>query len=383
MKYVIIGDAGSIFIKQYIESVLLPRNWEIILLKEGYVNPDYLHFYKENNVILEDLWSGCRSLFRHVPFIRSTLVIKSWCRYIKRKYEDVSILHVHGLNRSRGNIALCLRSITKKFIISVWGDEIFRQKMSTLTKYRKYYDSADAITMATSIMRERFCDIYNYRYSHKIRMNKFGIGLFDTLDSLTLSREQICTKLGIRVPNKIIVLVGHNGREAQRHIDITRALNYLPKKYLDKIIVIYTMTYGVKDKKYEDELKSLINELGCESVYLTRFMNEFDIACLRKVSDILIHAQLTDAFSASIQECLYSGCIVLNGSWLKYTELPQSETRLVEYDNISDIPHFLAKIIDNYQEYKKQALDNRRILREMSSIDITALKWQETIDSIL
>lgn len=383
MKYLVVGDAGSIFIKQFIEFVLLPQKWDIILLKEGYINDDYLRFYDENNVVVEDLWSGYWGFLKVVPYLRSSIAVKAWSRYIKKKYGEFNVLHVHGLNRSRGNIAMELRKITMKLIISVWGDEIFRHGERTLMSYRRYYDCADAITMATSQMRTRFNEFYGNIYYHKIHMNKFGIGLFDILDSLNLTRDQICSKIGISDSNKKIVLVGHNGREAQRHLEITSALKMLPLQYQKQIILVYTMTYGVKDEQYEENLKALINQLDCECVYLTNFMNEYDIACLRKVSDILIHAQLTDAFSASIQECLYSGCVVLNGSWLKYTELPECENRIVEYDKISDIPNVLTHVIDNYQEYKIKALNNTEVLRDMSSICVTAFKWLETINSLL
>ena len=55
MRYLVIGDAGSIFIKQFIEYVLLEKDNEIVLLQEAYVSPEYLEFYNQNNVYLEPL----------------------------------------------------------------------------------------------------------------------------------------------------------------------------------------------------------------------------------------------------------------------------------------------------------------------------------------
>ena len=66
---------------------------------------------------------------------------------------------------------------------------------------------------------------------------------------------------------------------------------------------------------------------------LRQLLDEEKMAKLRCISDIMLHAQPTDAFSASVQECLYCGAIVFNGAWLVYNELDEIDARLVPFSD--------------------------------------------------
>lgn len=381
MKILVIGDAGSIFIKQYIEYVLLDGKNQVVLIEENALNSDYKSFYDENNVIIEPLWNKKWSFLRNIPRVRSMIGVPLWCSYIKKKYGEFDLVHIHGVSRSRGDIALNMRDSTKKMIVSVWGDEIFRNNAKILADFEKYYKCADRITMATKKMYDTFISVYGEKYADVISINKFAIGLFDKIDNVKVqySREELCDFFGIEHPEKITVFVGHNGREAQRHIEITKVLSNLSKEYLEKITLVYTMTYGVKSQQYLDEMLTVAKKLGCDIVVLKEFMNEDTAARLRNICDVLLHAQLTDGFSASIQESLYSGSIILNGSWLPYEELPDYKDCMIEYDHIEDIPKILMDVLENYKTYKSKFVSNRETLRSISSLEITTQKWNETI----
>ncbi len=382
MRVLVVGDSGSIFIKQYIENVLLPiTNIEIVLIQENISSRQYLDFYKENQVVVEPLVFKKNKFVFKFPVIRSYLGVKLWADEIKKRYGSFDMVHVHGLNRSRGNALLFLHKIAKKAVISVWGDEIFRASEKVCNKYIKYYDLANYITVSTKAMWEKFSQTYGDRYRDKIVMNKFAVGLFDRIDKFKseYTREQLCEEFGVKSPNKLLVFVGHNGRLAQRHLEITRALKKLPQSYKDRITLLYTMTYGVPGQDYLSELESEAKSVGCEYTVLKEFLDENSMAKLRCICDILLHAQLTDAFSASIQESLYAGSIVLNGSWMPYDEIPDYKEHYIEYDNVDDISDVLCEIIDQYQEYKSKFNINREVLRSISSTETTTKAWVENL----
>ena len=376
MKVLIIGDASSIFVKQYIEYVLLDGTNQVVLLQENPLFEGYREFYESNNVQIEPLWNKKNSFIKKIPVIRSILGAKLWCSYIKKKYKHFDLIHVHGVNRSRGNIGKYLRNICDKLLVSVWGDEIFRNSPETMKKHKVYYSCADRITMATKVMVDRFNSVYNNEFAAKVSMNKFAIGLFDKIDVVKkeFTREQICEEFGIKHPEKTLVFVGHNGREAQRHTELTKELLNLPQELKDNIILIYTMTYGVRDNAYIEEMEAAAKQTGCEYVILRDFMNEETSAKLRSICDIMLHAQLTDGFSASIQESLYSGSIIINGSWLPYNELPDYKECVVEYDDITQIGQVLQTVLENQELYKSKFKANRDILRQISSLEITTEK---------
>ena len=385
MKYLVIGDAGSIFIKQYIEYVLLDPSNEIVLLREGLLNPNYEEFYQKNGVKVESLWQKKWRFLQNIPRIRSMVGVPLWCRYIKRKYGEFDCIHIHGVSRSRGDMALQLRKICKRMVVTVWGDELFRYGERTLARFEKYYAIADGITVATKKMYKDFLTVYGEGYRDRLTVNKFAIGLFDRIDVVRReeSREEICRSFGIKHPEKRTVLVGHNGRPAQRHIEITKALSALPKKYVEEITLVYTMTYGVAGESYLEEMIAESKKIGCDVVVLREFMDENTTARLRSICDILLHAQLTDAFSASIQESLYSGSIVVNGSWLPYEELPDYRKCMVLYDDVSELPVKLAEILDHLEEYREKFAANQSILRSLSSREVTTKQWRETLKGII
>jgi len=384
MKYLIIGDAGSIFIKQYIEYVLLDSDNEIVLIQEGALNDNYREFYRQNNVKIEPLWQNGWHFIQHIPRVRSLLGVPLWCKYIRQKYGCFDCVHIHGVSRSRGDISLRLRKICKRMIVTVWGDELFRHSKYVLEKFEKYYANADAITVATKKMYADFIAVYGEKYAPRLSINKFAIGLFDKIDDVkgTISREALCAEFGIKEPNKFTVFVGHNGRPSQRHFEITRALQSLPQAYADRITLVYTMTYGVPGAQYLEDMLSETKKIGCDYVVLRSFMDEETAARLRCICDILLHAQLTDAFSASIQESLYSGSIILNGSWLPYEELPDYRECMVSYDDVSQLSHKLMDVLDQYDAYKAKFAANKDILRALSSREITTQQWKNTLNSV-
>ena len=382
MRYLVVGDAGSIFIKQYIEYVLLGEGNESVLLQEGYVSPDYFKFYNQNNVHLEPLATKKNKMIMRIPVVRSILGVKIWCREMVKKYKYFDFVHVHGLNRGRGNVAKYLRKYVNKVAISVWGDEIFRKTERELKNYRRYYNLADYITLSTKAMYKKFFQTYGNDYKHKVSLNKFAIGEFDFIDEArkNYTREEICKEFGVINPKKRLVFVGHNGRVAQRHLEITNALQMLKKEELSEICLIYTMTYGVKDAQYLENLEREVKILGCDYVILREFLNEEKIAKLRIICDILLHAQLTDAFSASIQESLYAGAIVFNGKWLPYTDLPSDMQCLIEYEDFEEMIAKLREVLASYDTYKESFKGNKEILRNISSIEITTKAWKEALN---
>ena len=74
-------------------------------------------------------------------------------------------------------------------------------------------------------------------------------------------------------------------------------------------------------------------------------MSDIEVAKLRYATDIYINAQITDAFSASMQEYLFSGAIVFNPRWLSYPEISEFGLSCIEYNDISEIPKAISKAL--------------------------------------
>lgn len=382
MKILVIGDSNSIFIKQYIEYVLLDegRN-QIVLIEENSTNGDYMKFYSEHGVAVEPRVNEKNRILARIPKIRAGVANRIWCSQIRKKYGRFDLVHIHGLNYSRGNIALYTRGNTEKLAITVWGDEIFRVDDKTAAAYQKYYDVADRITVSTTDMYRKFDTVYGGKYRSVVTMNKFGIGVLDYIDQVKklYSREQICREYGIRDPDKRTVFVGHNGRAAQRHLEITKSLAALSEAARKNITLVYTMTYGVPGEDYLNSMVAEAQKLGCDFVVLRKYMNEIQTAKLRSICDVMLHAQLTDAFSASICESLYAGAVIFNGSWLQYNDLPDHHRCFVEYDQIEEIPGKLEMLLEDFDVHKSSYAGNTGVIRDICSREATTQKWKQSL----
>ena len=135
------------------------------------------------------------------------------------------------------------------------------------------------------------------------------------------------------------------------------------------------MTYGNKDADYENQLQATGKDLVCDVIFFYDFMSSEDTARLRRVADIFIHAQPTDAFSATVQEFLYSGTIVLNGSWLRYNELNNNGVEYYEFDKIENIPILLMETIKDIDRLKERMQLNTERIYKISSWEANANTW--------
>lgn len=359
MKVAIIGDCNSIFIKQYIEYVLL--NDEVVLLAENSVNSHYRLFYERHNIKVLPLYGGMRKWMRGIPFFRSRVAAFFWSKAAIRFMKHFDCVHIHALNQLRGYLGECLRKKTDNLIISIWGSELLGRNTKYLKSLTPYYGMANHITLESEKMIDTFKQVYGSAFNGKLTKTVLFLGIFDYMDVISHQSgpKELCDFFNIKSYDKWKVFVGHNGREVQRHFAITDELEKLPQEIKDKIVLVYTMTYGCPDSSYLMSLKEKANNSGCESVFIEDYLTEEGIAKLRLICDILIHAQPTDAASASVRECLYGGSIVVNGDWLRYDFIPDYEKRLIEYSDLKEVPGIITDIISNNEKYQTMRQYNK------------------------
>ena len=139
------------------------------------------------------------------------------------------------------------------------------------------------------------------------------------------------------------------------------------------------MTYGVPPQPYMNDLKQLARGSGCSFSFIEGYQTEENIAKLRLLCDILLHAQPTDSASASFFECMYVGAICLNGSWLPYPFISDYHNRVIEYDDIPQLTDIVKDIVENYNDYKSKYAINVGFRNGYLSARENALIWKQII----
>lgn len=379
MKHVVVGDCNSIFVKQYIESVYENKD-NVILIVENPLTQSYGDYYRSNGVHLEPFFSE-NSLLKRIPVLRSILGSRLWVRRIIKKYGSIDTVHIHSLNYSHSAIAKAFKAKTNRLVITIWGDELLRWSKKKSIHLKPFYALADIITLSTPIMNTRFKELYGEILANKVSMCGFGLGILDEIIDVSskYNRAEICKHLGFLCANKINVYIGHNGREAQRHEELTKLMIQLPQEVKERINLVYTMTYGVPSTQYLTNLKEMAYQTGCTISFIEGYKTEEEVAMIRLACDIMVHAQLTDAASASIRECMFAGAIVLNGAWLPYNDIPNYKERIFEYEKVEDLPKILSNIVCNYDEYKLKYESNRYNWSGLWSLKTAAIEWRKAL----
>lgn len=353
MNIAVIGNCNSIFVKQFIEFEWSEKD-HVVLLAESPVTKEYVSFYQSRGVVVIPMFGKGVSWAQRIPGVRAYLGAYSWAKAALKECGSFDVVHVHGLNRSRGLIAKYLRSKTRSLVISVWGSELLGQTEKQLKDILPYYRISDTITFETDQMIAKFKESYGDEFNNKIDKAELFLGIYEYMDRIAKqnTREELCQSFGIKDTNRLNVFVGHNGRDVQRHFEITEQIKRLPEEVKGRINLVYTMTYGTPQGDYLNNLKTEAQKTGCPSYFIEGYLSEDSIAKLRLVCDILIHAQLVDAASASLRECMYGGSLVINGAWLKYDFIPRYNERVIDYSSLNEITEKLSDVVLNPEKYQ-------------------------------
>ncbi|MCK4531081.1 MAG: glycosyltransferase [Candidatus Marinimicrobia bacterium] len=370
----LIGNGNSVYVKNYIEHVLLAYDYKVSIFTDRVHDREFIDYYKNKGV---DIITRTRSIpiIKHIPKIRvleDVIMIKKLIKIIGRFH----IVHVHYVNRLNTILIPVLRKHSDHIVVTYWGSDFLRKSTQKIRSLKRYLALADTITFNNNDLIGKFNHIFKDAFIKKTTKAKFGSDIFNTIAVNQETEDINKCKDSINIPkDKYIIVIGHNRNKNHHQLEILKQIASTDKKYLKKICIIFPMTYGNKDADYEDQLQATGKDLVCDVIFFYDFMSSEDTARLRRVADIFIHAQSTDAFSATVQEFLYSGAIVFNGSWLKYDELKNNDVEYFEFEYMENIPKLLMSTIKNIDTIKKRMKLNQERIYKISSWEVNADKW--------
>lgn len=304
----------------------------------------------------------------------------------KIKSKNIEVVHIHFLSPSYFFYKKLFNNT--KLIITFWGSDLYRvPKSSRLNKYlqKQVIKQADIITVVQEKMVRDFHETFGFE-NKPVYVTRFGSPIdFMLIDKIDEKKEKEF-KEKYKVPEDDIVLtLGYSSDPNKNHEYMINEIMILNKNKKNLFIFI-PMTYG--NNEHREKIKKYCQEIlqknNIRYVILQDYMNDQEVAILRKITDIMVNVQDTDAFSASMQESLYAGGIVINGSWLNYDELSKKGAY---YETISELkPGALSSkieyIIDNLKELKEKAKINKEIIRNINDFDMRE-EWVKVYNKVL
>lgn len=364
MNILIIGNADSVWIKEYCACVLLKRDCEVTI--SSHYNQVFRSFYKENGIaVIEQAWDeDCNRIKRFFYFLRELRSVR------KKKYD---FIHVHFCSRYNLRLASFLPG-TK--IATFYGSDLFRISCKTRREVAHYLKAFEKIVLLNTKMVSYFeSDERLKRFLGKVSVFDFGItNLYYLRTSINNVTTNECKrKFGID-SGKIVVAIGYNKSEAQQHNEVIRAIKKLPADVKKNMCLMFHMSYGKCSITYWEEFNRLLKDIGCEYVVVKDFLTEYNLAYLRMSVDIYINAQTTDALSATLLEYFYAGSIVISGSWLKYQELDNMQIKYQKFTRFEELPLLIINAI-NTTEKKQEIEHNRLAIWNNYSWDVRCNQW--------
>lgn len=345
-RVLMLADADSFWTRRYMEHLLLPEGYEVVLFPiwgNGGKNDD---FYRENGVkVYRD--GHTLPIVRHIPRARMWARIALNARDLKA-LGPFDIVHNHYL--SQRDLALgqaIARRFHAKWACSFYGSDLLRAGDGALKKMKPYLERCDAISVHSELNREKIRRVYGDAVADKTTLLYFGQTGYGDIDRARerYTRAQCRAHFGIE-EGRFVVCVGYSASSAQQQLEAVEAMAQLPPERLSRMTLVLQQTYGLNDPDYVARTRELAGRLPLQTVTLTHFMGPEESAMLRLSADVFVQSIKTDAFSASMQEYLYAGACVLKGAWLGYPQLDEMNISLAEFDNFSKLPSLLARAMD-------------------------------------
>lgn len=366
-RILIIGNADSVWVKDYCEYVLKSIDSDVFILSSD--NSRFQDYYRLNHIKV--------CLF---PEGKKVISGKKLCKIMHESKFD----YVHVQFGSRFNIraALAIKRHTKQVIVTFWGSDLLRLNWLQAIELSLYLPLVDRIIVLTHNMLDSMQNNHLLRrFCKKVTIQDFGINILEQID-LIESEDVIAFKQKRGIPQDAVTIgVGYNKSEGQQHLAVIDSVAAsLPSILIDKVFFVFQMTYGNCSASYFAELIDILRRNKMRYVIIEGFLDSEDVATLRKSIDIYINAQITDALAATINEYLYAGAIVLNPAWLKYDELKSIGVIYNTYDSIESIPKALCSELDRLQMDSLAVKKNKELIRNHYSWGSIKHKWINLYD---
>jgi|GEM_PF-486727 len=343
-RILMIADAGSFWTKRYIENLLLPNGWQVVLFPIWEAESQFDSFFRENGVtVYHDRHT--LPVIRHIPRLRMWARVAANARALKA-LGPFDVIHNHYLSQRDLALGSAVRRAFPEadWVCSFWGSDLLRSTGLELKRMKPYLDQCDHITVHSALHVQRVREVFGEAAAAKTALVYFGQTVFADIDRVRAVADKAACKAHFGLPaDKPVICLGYNASPTHRHLQLLKGLQTLPAETLAGWSLVLQMTYGSDDDSYFATVRDAANALPCHTLVLTEFMDGTESAYLRLAADAFVLAIPTDAFSASLQEYLYAGAQVLRASWLRYPQLEELEIETTEFTDLSQVPALLAQ----------------------------------------
>ncbi len=296
---------------------------------------------------------------------------------IINQMETFDICHIMFV---RSEASLLVRMCEHKFhqiIANFWGSDFFRTTSKMEFEQKYLLDIVDTVIVPVESMEENIIHKYP-KLQDKIHTVYFESPILEKLQENNYAEEDNAM---LPLPkDKVVIAVGYNGFSQQQHELFIRALNECDETIIDRVFVIFSMTYGLS-AEYEEKIYKMLKDAKFKYVLIKDYMTDEQIIFMRKRIDIFVNAITTDAFNAAIQESMLCQSVILVGDWLLYQDLEDEKAYLCKFSNALDLSEKLSDVIKNIGAYKEKSKGNKEIIKRIRKRRGHVEDWTDLYDN--
>lgn len=336
------------------------------------------YFWKHHRIIFSE--KGLRFLSRIIPVFKEHIKAYQLAKFIDEK-TATDVIHLHF---PKQEYALFINYLKKEYqiIITYWGSDIFRINNRMDHEIQEHIIPLSTfITVATPEIKFALITRYGSGFEDKIKIARFinDWSFYELADKFMQdsSWESAYLKKNEIPENKKIILFGHNAFKENNHLKFLDSLKLIPSEIMEGFHIIFPLTYPADDdyvKNIEHYAKDIPTTFSC----LTEFMDWEDMVKLKLVSNIYIHAPITDGLSAFLTEFFYTNNLAIVGSWLPYKTFLKYNIKYLEFDNFDE----LIAILQNLSNYSVNTSLNKDIVEENFKSSIIAKEWLKVFNEL-
>lgn len=372
-KVLIIGDVNHTLIKELVENIQDNNTISIdILTLSGAYEKHHKYFRRLYSISMPTVNNKNRLQKRIFQYYYLNVI-----KDVISQLEDYDVIHIHYVNPMYRFLINNLKKKTSKLYVTLWGSDYYRISDVKKRQLKSLYDKVDKITFTNKSMEKEFLDYYN-DYFEKVEVHRFGLKTLDEIKKLhsdtRIEEKKREFKEKYNIPEKkYIVTCGYNASPGQQYEEMIKALEKIKDKKLKNLVFLFPMSYG--DDAYRNKVINLLGKSKINSRVLLEYFENEETALFRMISDIMINVQVTDQLSGSMQETLFAGNIVINGSWLPYGILKNKKIYFEEVDKIDQLSDKIEYCIENIETLKKKNINNARGIWSISSWEKNRQSW--------
>lgn len=382
MKYLIISDASSMHVYNYIKNMLFGRGYDIYILTHSVkeIPKEYLDYYKENNITVYSLrYEGYKNLYGRnklnvaIKFFKKALFM--------RRLGYIDICQLHYVHRASLLLIRLFRKRIGKVIFSYWGSDILQPSSREVREQKRALPLADVITVTVKNSYNVFRKRFGSGYDSKLRVVHFAAGGISGIKQIAQERTKEQCRAEFLIPDgKLMVVCGYNADPSQRQEQIAQQLAKLGDDIKSKLHLVVPLQYNRVSAQYIQSVKEAFSLVGCSYSILEDYVSFERNAIMSLATDIYLNLRISDAFSNAMKEQVCAGSYLVTGTWLNYIELDECNAPVTKIAAFDELPRVIEGLVNNYK-FPKENIIFEPFYRMFATENVRE-EWDKLLDML-